>query len=412
MESLLLVYLQNSLALCVVALLLFAFSPLLERRYTARFRFYLWGVIFAALVLPVRVKITLSLPQALQPLLPQNLGGALPGTGAAFAIQSFHWFHYAALLWGAGVLCFFVWHFYQHLRFLSAVRRWSEEITQPAVLTQFLCAKQNLKIRKSIDIKSCACVQTPMVIGLFHPAILLPHTNIPTDELPLILKHELVHYQRKDLWYKALMLTACAIHWFNPVVHLMVRSALNLCEISCDERVLQGYGTRIRAQYGQAIIGVARGSSPYRTALSSNFYNGAKGIKKRIYAMMELPKKRFSPVLFLLIFMVALGGTTAFALSPTPAGQLLQPLAGAASTTTNKNNQSSSDLAAPLASAFDEKQNDQTAPAIDALTNQIVPDLQPTAEITPQKQQTEPVDAQGDAKLVATPQHGEALPQR
>ena len=157
------------------------------------------------------------------------------------------------------------------------------------------------------------------MIGLLHPAVLLPQVDFSQNELPLILKHELVHYKRKDLWYKTLMMIALAIHWFNPVVHLMVKSVLSLCEISCDEKVLRKIDAKGRAQYGEAIIGIVRNGNAYQTVLSTNFYSGTKGMKKRIYAMMDMTKKRFSLALFMVVFVVTVCGTTAFSLLPAQA---------------------------------------------------------------------------------------------
>lgn len=77
-----------------------------------------------------------------------------------------------------------------------------------------------------------------MLVGFFHPAILLPPVKFAGDELSLILKHELIHFKRHDLWYKALILEATALHWFNPVVYLMAKAAAVQCEISCDALVL------------------------------------------------------------------------------------------------------------------------------------------------------------------------------
>jgi beta-lactamase regulating signal transducer with metallopeptidase domain len=266
MEKIFVAYLQNSLELSAIALLLLAFSSLLERRYSAKCRYYLWAVIFIALLLPIRAKITLTLPEIFQSIIPQSINAAASGTTAiADTVKVWDWNQCACLLLAAGVLCFLVWHLFQHLRFLSAVKRWSEDIKDSAILKQFILTKAELGIRDRITIKSCACIKTPMVIGLLHPVVLLPQIDFSRDELPLILKHELVHYKRKDLWYKVLMLIASAIHWFNPVVHIMVRSVLTLCEISCDEEVLRKFDAKGRAQYGEAIIGVIRNRSAYHT---------------------------------------------------------------------------------------------------------------------------------------------------
>lgn len=396
------IYLQNSLELSAIILLLLAFSPLLERRYSAKCRYYLWAVIFVALLLPVRAKIALTLPEVFQPILPQSINASVSGTAAvADTVKAWDWHQYAELLWAVGVFCFLAWHFYQHLRFLSAVRRWSDDIKNVDILKQFVHTKAELGIRDRIAIKSCACIQTPMVIGLLRPVVLLPRINIPLDELPLILRHELVHYKRKDLWYKVLMMIASAIHWFNPIVHLMVRSALNLCEISCDEEVLQGHDAKGRAQYGEAIIGVVRNRSAYHTALSTNFYSGTNGMKKRVYAMMDMSKKRFSPVLFIAVFIFTLCGTTAFALSPAQAEGISQNINKEAIAATDKSKPDSEDSTVQPSSASDVKLNNQEKQSDDAPTNKIVPTLQPTLENTSKKQLNDLASTSNDPRRVS-----------
>lgn len=310
------VYLQNSLQLSIVIILLLLISPLLAHRYSAKCRYYLWIVVFAALFLPIRPGIKLTLPEFLQAAVPQGATKIFTDAAATNVAGSWDWFQYAGLLWIAGLAAFVIWHLFSHLRFLSAVRRWSEDVEDTDILKIFDNIKSELRIKKYVPLKSSACIKTPMVVGLFHPVVLLPQVVFSQDELPLILKHELVHTKKRDLWYKVLLMSTLAVHWFNPVIHLAVRLVLNLCEISCDEEVLNGIGAKDRARYGESVIGTVRKSSAYKTALSTNFYSGTKGMKKRIYAMMDMSKKRFSPVLFLVVLMVTMCGTINLALSP------------------------------------------------------------------------------------------------
>ena len=74
-----------------------------------------------------------------------------------------------------------------------------------------------------------------MIIGLFRPTLLLPHEGYQKIDLEVIIRHELVHFKRNDLWFKLLLVCANAVHWFNPVIYLMVREANRDIEISCDE---------------------------------------------------------------------------------------------------------------------------------------------------------------------------------
>lgn len=315
------VYLQSSLRLSALALPIMAFSPLLARRYSARCRYYTWLVFFVALVVPIQPEVRVSIPEIFREVIPQNnmasaiLDTVISGNRVARQVEGQSWYNTAGLLWAAGVLCFLCWHIFQNFRFAATVRRWSED-AKPDILKALVHMKSDLRITVEINLQSCACIKTPMVVGLLHPVILIPRTGLPPDELPLILKHELVHFKRKDLWYKTLILLALSIHWFNPVVYLMAKMALGLCEISCDEAVLRDIDAKGRARYGEAVLGVTRKGCPHRMLLSTGFYSGTKDMKKRIHAMMDMKSKRFSPILPVLVLAVILCGTITFTLSP------------------------------------------------------------------------------------------------
>lgn len=388
MRELFVIYLQNSLQISVIVLLMLLISPVLGRRYSARCRYYVWVVVFVALVLPIRGYLKLNLPQFLQAMIPQNQRQVLPSAVVAGTVAKGGWFQHAQLLWAVGVAVFILWHVVAHLRFLSAVKRWSDKVKDPELLKVFEYTKARLNIKKEVQVKRCACIKTPMVVGLVRPVVLLPPESFSLDELRPILKHELVHIKRKDLWYKVMMLLALAVHWFNPFVHFAVKEALNLCEISCDEEVLQGFGTKARAQYGESIIGTIRNRNAYKTALSTNFYSGARGMKKRIHAMMDLRKKRFSPVLFLVVFAITMCGTTAFALSPAPTvidttKDRQQSQAGVAGMIS-----SSSIAIAPTASLNTEQDipKSQGVDESSLLPNELIADEQSPQVVVPQEQ--------------------------
>ena len=388
MRELFLIYFQNSLQLSAIVLLMLLISPALGRRYSAKCCYYVWAAVFVALILPIRGNIKLNLPSFLQAVIPQNQGQVVPGAAVASAVAGWGWFQYAQLCWAVGAIAFIIWHLVSHLRFLSAVRRWSEAVRDPELLQVFEYTKARLHIKKEVPMKRCACIKTPMVVGLVRPVVLLPPAAFSLDEVRLILKHELVHIKRKDLWYKVVMLLALALHWFNPFIHFATKETLNLCEISCDEEVLKGFGAKARAQYGESIIGTIRNRNVYKTALSTNFYSGAKGMKKRIYAMMDMRKKRFSPVLFLVVFAITMCGTTAFALTPVPAAadtskHLQQSQSGVPDTI------KSSPAAAPATDDPGIKQDDLNSQGADESIlspNELVPDSESPQTVTPQEQ--------------------------
>lgn len=320
MEELCSIYLSNSFQISIVSLLMLFFSIFISHKYSAKCRYYLWSIIFVAFILPFRAQIAIPIPERFGSILPQNIDTTTQGTTIiANTVQPSQWHSFLLPLWLCGVIVFLGWHLLQHLRFLSAVHRWSEEITDEIILEQFMLVKEELGIQDDATIKSCSCIKTPMLIGLLHPVVLLPQIHLSLDELPLILKHELVHYKRKDLCYKLLLILALSIHWFNPLVHFLVKWTLNLCEISCDEEVLQDRDTKQRMQYGESILGIIRSGHSYHTTLSTNFYSGKNEMKKRINAIMDMEKKHFSPTLFAIVILLTSVAITAFALAPAKA---------------------------------------------------------------------------------------------
>lgn len=320
MSALFNLYFQNSLCLSIVGIAIIAFSPLLSRRYSAKCRYYIWLVLMMALLIPIRPRIQITLPEFFQTIVPQTTEKSILNTSfidgiASSSGTSWDWLQIASILWAAGALYILSWHTYHHFRFTSLVKRWSKDIKATDVLNSYKQVKSELGIKRSIKLQSCTFIKTPLMVGFLNPTILLPHIVFTEDELPLIIKHELIHYKRKDLWYKLLIMLVLTIHWFNPLIHFIVKSVQNLCEISCDEEVVKGTDVKSRARYGEAIVGVIKKGTSYRTPFSTNFYSGTKSVKERIFAIMDISSKRFSPFILTAVLVLILCGTTTFVLS-------------------------------------------------------------------------------------------------
>ncbi|WP_243626520.1 M56 family metallopeptidase, partial [Candidatus Cryosericum septentrionale] len=82
----------------------------------------------------------------------------------------------------------------------------------------------------------------------------------------MILKHELVHYKRGDIWYKLLMICANAVHWFNPLVYLVVTASNQDLEMSSDSAVIQNADAVFRKRYSEAILAAVRKGKMRQTA--------------------------------------------------------------------------------------------------------------------------------------------------
>ncbi|WP_347488607.1 M56 family metallopeptidase [Desulfoscipio sp. XC116] len=323
MQTFLTALLQCSVSMSLVTLAYMAIHPILSKRYTARWRYIVWLVIAAGWMFPFRPRIDLSFLPMQMPDMPvtpvQPITNAIPPMANAGDIVNAPatiplWWVLAAI-WILGVVIVVLYHTLRHGRFMKMVRRWSEPVTDLESLGILDSLKSQIGIKTQVGLNVCQSITSPMLVSLFHPAILLPPVKIAGAELSLILKHELIHFKRHDLCYKALILAATALHWFNPVVYLMAKATAVQCEISCDALVLQGADFHQRKQYGETIIGVVRNGAKLRTALSTNFYGGKKDMKNRIYSIMDTKQKRAGVAIFciVLIGILTTGATLAAA---------------------------------------------------------------------------------------------------
>ncbi len=147
-------------------------------------------------------------------------------------------------------------------------------------------------IKKPIELCVNPLVSSPMLIGFFHPCIVLPGADLPEKDFQYIVLHELTHCKRRDLLYKWLVQVTVCLHWFNPLVHLMSREITRDCEFSCDEAVLARMGGGSAQDYGKTLLDAMAAVRRYRenpgaVTLSEN----KQLLKERISAIMNFKKK-------------------------------------------------------------------------------------------------------------------------
>lgn len=325
MQNFMITLLICSVTMSALALFYMAITPLLAKRYSVKGRYYAWLVIVIGLIIPFRpqfsnafVKVDMPSNTAV-PII--QIGNGVPVTvpvpvensSLSSALPNISLWQIAAAVWLVGMIIFIAYHVIKHCRFLKLAAHWSENITDEQMLTLIQDLKIQMDLSKNIGLQFCDSIGGPMMIGFASPRILLPKADFTKDELHFILKHELVHYKRKDLWYKCLVLIATAIHWFNPIVYLMAKAIDIQCELSCDEEVVRSTDGNIRQQYSETIIGVVKYQSKLKTALSTNFYGGKKGMKKRIFSIMDTSKKKAGFVIVCGALIITMGTSFAFA---------------------------------------------------------------------------------------------------
>jgi beta-lactamase regulating signal transducer with metallopeptidase domain len=125
----------------------------------------------------------------------------------------------------------------------------SAPVEEPAVLRLIDSLRDKLRIRPSILTLTGATVQSPGVIGVFRPVLLLPlslATGVPSEDLTIILWHELAHIRRHDYLVNFFQMVIEALLFFNPAVWWINRHIRLEREACCDALAVHTSGQRLR----------------------------------------------------------------------------------------------------------------------------------------------------------------------
>lgn len=197
------------------------------------------------------------------------------------------------ILWITGVIATSLWFMYWYRRFNKKLKTNLVSIPKESTIQHLLDKNlHDMKLTKNVNIVFCQISISPTLIGIFKPTVVLPMYDIPYDELDMIIKHELTHYKKKDLWIKKVMLLATILHWYNPFVHLLRKEINKWCELSCDEDVVVNMSHAERKRYGETILNTIQRSNQniIPSFLGASFSTGPVNMKNRLIKILEVKK--------------------------------------------------------------------------------------------------------------------------
>lgn len=331
MQSIMVGLIFKSVIMTIIGLLYIVVTPFLLKRYSAKWLYYSWLTILVGFMLPFTFKIPTTIFHLSEPaplpsmeLVPVTSSEVTLISSSVETMSSLSIWQVLITLWIVGIITFLAIHLVRHYRFMQTVNRWGQTIVEPHTLQLLEQVKQELTITKEINLKQSRCIHSPMLTGFMKQTIWLPTHAYEELELNMILKHELVHLKRKDLWFKAFVLFVSAIHWFNPLFYRFAKELDQLCERACDDEVIKSTGGQLRKTYSQAILH-AEMTKRTPSVFSTSFTGNSHFIQKRIHAIMDSGKKKSGIVIFTLVILLTTGGTavsSAFAISSTPISYL------------------------------------------------------------------------------------------
>lgn len=225
-------------------------------------------------------------------------------------------------IWLIGMIVLFLSKSIPYIKFKSTVLKNSIKVEDIEILELFNQCKNELNINSNIKLKHCQYIGSPMLIGILNPMILIPNTNEDKNTLKMIFLHELNHYKRKDIIIKAFGFFVNIIHWFNPIVYLLLRDMDNYCECSIDEKVVKEMKIEDRKYYGETILKLIDNSRDRRYNLTTAMSSSGEELKSRLENMLffkKSSKKRIIISLFVTILIISFGFTIACNIMPAKA---------------------------------------------------------------------------------------------
>lgn len=321
-----------STSLIIICLLIFA--PFLTKRYAIKWKYLMWTVLAVRLIIPFHIDIpfpqmVIDVPAeitvpigtdhendapAMSPT-GQNRIEADRGKAAAAPTQTARKplkltiLDIAAYLWLTGCLLFLSVHIFSFLHYKGQIIKKGRAVKERYILQQVRKISGKLQIKPNIRILRYQGAESPMVIGSLKPMLVLPDCDYSEEELFFILKHELIHIKRHDIYGKLLFVTANAVHWFNPLIYMMQREAVVDMELSCDERVIRKASYAVRKAYTEALLSAFSKRHKKGTLLTTQFYGGKKIMKKRFKNILtRSPRKSGLFVCILTICVTAVLG--------------------------------------------------------------------------------------------------------
>ncbi len=248
METLFLNLLALTGPVSALIVLLWLLTPLMQKSFAAKWRQYMWLFCAVRLLLPIKL-FPSSLYTIELPAMPAaaHIDAAASGAGIkAITVLS--------AVWLAGFAVFTAAQIISYTAFRKSIKRRGAICANSEIVKIFTVSKAAMGVRGKISLRICKTLKSPMVTGFLHPTLLLPRENYSAEEAEIIIRHELIHFKKRHLWYKLLLLLTEAECWFNPFVYIMFRAAQKDMELACDDEVIRGTDGEFRRRYCETIL--------------------------------------------------------------------------------------------------------------------------------------------------------------
>ena len=295
----------------LIIIMLFIGKVFFRERTNHRWKYYIWLIIIARLLIPLTPDISLTgrifektdivMEQIVETTPTDGTVNITPveknnydtndNSDTTFSlIHSFVsvLFQNLGIIWLIVSLILLIRKITIYQGFVKYIKAGREEVSSIELLNTLSRLGTQIGVNCPVEFYTNELISSPLLIGFFRPCIILPTTNISEDDLKYTLLHELTHFKRKDMFYKWLVQITICLHWFNPLVYIMGHEISRECELSCDEEMIRTLNEKERRKYGDTLLHAMALGGKYKDTVSSVTLNESKELlKERLGAIIN-----------------------------------------------------------------------------------------------------------------------------
>lgn len=187
------------------------------------------------------------------------------------------------IIWLFGGCCFFLFDKARARINIRLIRSCSRLSQRQDLLGYVEELRTEYGIRRNVSLYEYPVPISAFTVGTLRPKIFI-FTGSNEEALRIMLRHEMIHISRHDIFLKQLTALATYLHWFNPLLFFLRRKMELTIELACDECLIQNASEQSIRQYANLLLETARYESPVRM---SNHFSERNNMKERIKFIMN-----------------------------------------------------------------------------------------------------------------------------
>lgn len=197
---------------------------------------------------------------------------------------------------------------------VRALHQYDLPMDDPRIIELFYETYPEIAKRK-IPVYRNLIVDTPMIVGVLHPTLLVPDRSFSESMLKIILQHEATHIIHKDNLYKFIGRIVICIIWWNPLLYRYFKEWTKWAETYCDISVCDRFLDGDRRIYSGVILKYSTGIDISDSLTQHSPFAKENPIMGRIKRLTKIKRGKKYAALGLVLSAIFVAGSSMTALA-------------------------------------------------------------------------------------------------